>query len=278
MFINRRIIFKLTLLVLVSLLSIKLGLAQTGNCASIIQGNSLPDLIVDGKRLKADLILSTEKFAQTACAVVEGCVSSRGTHLVLRFSSSTPNVGLGDLVIGDPKLCLNLFKLSECHNHLHFKEYSDYRLWTQVGFNNWTINRNLNQPTNTGTNATLLAAAVQNGDLILGRKQGFCIIDVERYSLGAPATKKYMTCGAPGVPGTQGLQVGWTDVYGQSLDCQYIQIDNLREGTYVLEDHVNPEQLLPESDYTNNSSAVQFYFTPKHAKTPASIGDAIVLP
>jgi hypothetical protein len=245
--------------------------AQTGPCATPVPGQPLPDLIVDAARLKADLLVSNEKFNATSCAVVEGCVSSKGAHQVLRFSSSTPNIGQGDLVIGDPNLCPNLFHLSECHNHFHFNDYSAYRLWTQMGYQNWVSLRDLNSPANAGINAILLANATASGDLIVGRKQGFCMIDSERYLSTASTTRKYTLCGGPGAPGNQGIQVGWTDVYGQQLDCQYIEIDHLRDGIYVVEVQVNPDRLIPETDYTNNFGAVTFQFIGKRGNTPAQV-------
>lgn len=243
--------------------------AQTGQCATVIPGNSLPDLIVDSNRLSLDVLVTDEKFAANDCAVVEGCVSSKGTHQLLRFTSATPNVGQGDLVIGDPLQCPNLFHQSECHHHLHFRDYADYRLWTDAGYQKWVASRDLTQPTNTGTNATLLAQALQNGELIDGRKQGFCVIDTDKYDPAAPDIKRYQLCGTDTISGNQGLQVGWEDTYGQQLDCQYIQIDKLKAGIYVLEVQTNSEQLLPESDYTNNSSVFRFQFVPRHGQTPA---------
>jgi hypothetical protein len=247
------------------------GIAQTGPCATVVPGQPLPDLIVDSQRLKSGIVVTVENFSHTACAVVEGCVSTRGSHELLRFTSATPNVGQGDLVIGDPNSCPNLFQQSECHNHLHFKQYADYRLWTDAGYNEWVQLRDLSQPTNTGNNATLLANASAMKKLIVGRKQGFCIIDIVRYLPTAPTQGKYLLCGGPGATGNQGLQVGWSDVYGQQLDCQFIEIDGLREDIYVLEDHVNPEQLIPESSYTNNSSSVRFRYVPGKGHQPGRV-------
>ena len=244
-------------------------LSQTGQCAAVIPGNPLPDLIVNRDRLQLDMLVTTEKFSATDCAVVEGCVKNKGTHQLLRFSSSTPNVGGCDLVIGDPLQCPNLFQQSQCHNHLHFKQYADYRVWTDAGYQYWVANRDLTQPTNTGTNAILLSQALLSGDLLVGRKQGFCIVDTDKYDPNAPDTKKYNLCGTSTTSGNQGLQVGWADTYGQQLDCQYVQIDKLKAAIYVLEVQTNAEQALPESDYTNNSSAVRFQFIPKQGKTPA---------
>lgn len=238
--------------------------AQLGPCA-VPTGPLRPDLIVDRQMLRAQMYLTEETFSASGCTVLEGCVTSPGTHLLLRFMSSTPNIGQADLVIGDPFNCLgDLFRFSECHQHLHFQEYADYRLWTLAGYEKWVARRDLTQPTNSGKNARLLDQARQNGELLVGRKQGFCIIDVAPFQFGdvQPGPPVYQSCGS-----NQGLKVGWADQYVPLLACQFIQMTEVREGDYVLEDHVNPEQLLPESDYTNNASAVRFHFKPKQGRS-----------
>lgn len=237
--------------------------AQLGPCAVPI-GPDLPDLIVDGHLLKAQMYLTEETFGPNSCTVREGCVSAPGTHLLLRFMSSTPNVGKADLFVGDPRDCLeDLFRFSECHQHLHFQEYADYRLWTLQGWENWLARRDLTKPTNSGHNARLLDAARKSGDLVFGRKQGFCVIDVAPYQFDGqePGPPKYQSCSS-----NQGISVGWADQYVPLLACQFIQMTDVKEGIYVLEDQVNPEQLFPESDYRNNSSAVRFYFKPKQGR------------
>jgi hypothetical protein len=211
---------------------------------------------------------SEETFSPTGCTVVEGCVTNPGTHLVLRFMSSTPNIGQTDLFIGDPTQCLGgLFRFSECHQHLHFQEYADYRLWTLAGYENWVARRDLTKPTNSGRNARLLEAARRDGELVVGRKQGFCVIDVAPFQFGEvePGPPIYRSCSF------QGLKVGWADQYVPQLACQFIQMTDVPEGDYVLEDHVNPEQLFPESNYTNNTAAVRFHFKPKQGRFGPSI-------
>jgi hypothetical protein len=240
--------------------------AQLGPCATQI-GPKRPDLIVDGALMKAQMLLTEETFGPSSCTVNEGCVTSPGTHLVLRFTSSTPNIGQADLFIGNPSNCPDLFRLSECHQHLHFEEYADYRLWTLTGYDNWVAHRDLSQPTNSGTNASLLAAARASGDLIVGRKQGFCVIDVAPYKFGDvdPGPPRYRSCSE-----NQGIKVGWADQYVFLLSCQFVQMTGVAEGDYVLEDQVNPEQLFPESDYTNNAAAVKFHFKPKQGRSGPS--------
>lgn len=237
--------------------------AQLGPCAVPI-GPDRPDLIVDQNLLKAQIYLTEETFGPNSCTTVEGCITNPGTHLLLRFMSSTPNVGQADLFVGNPNNCLgDLFRFSECHQHLHFQEYADYRLWTLEGYENWVRNRDLSKPSNSGRNAQLLERARRNGDLVFGRKQGFCVIDVAPFQFGdvQPGPPKYQSCSQ-----NQGIKVGWADQYVPLLACQFIQMTGVPEGTYVLEDHVNPEHLFPESDFTNNTAAVIFRFKPKQGR------------
>jgi len=252
------------LFVLCFFLCIGEAIAQLGPCAVPI-GPDLPDLIVDGHLLKAQIYLTEETFSASSCTLIEGCVTSPGTHLLLRFMSSTPNVGKTDLFIGDPRNCIgDLFRFSECHQHLHFQEYADYRLWTVAGYANWVARRDLSKPTNTGKNAQLLQQARDNGGLILGRKQGFCVIDVAPYQFDGiePGPPIYRSCSQ-----NQGIKVGWADQYVPQLACQFVQMSDVAEGDYVLEDHVNPEHLFPELNFTNNTAAVKFHFRPKQGRS-----------
>ena len=271
--------WKLTFLSLLAgtFLSLNPALAQIGPCA-IPTGPHRPDLIVDQEAMRSQIFLDEQTFGKNSCTIIEGCLASTGKHLLLRFTSSTPNIGKADMVIGDPTKCPNLFDLlhfSECHQHYHFQQYADYRLWTVDGYQNWVAQRNLTIPTNTGINARVLDQAQTSGQLIKGRKQGFCLVDDVPYPFDNvdPGPPVYQSC-----TNNQGLKVGWADTYGYQLPCQFIDLNDVPEGTYILEDHVNPEQFFPESDYTNNSSAVQFYFTPKHGNTPAAISNVIAFP
>lgn len=242
--------------------------ADTGPCATVIPSATLPDLIVDAAVLAAApaLRVSEEKIAANSCTVQEGFVSTPGWHTLLRFTTSTPNIGAGALVIGDPSQCGALFELSSCHGHLHFREFADYRLWTYGGYDTWVASRDLGQPANTGVNAAVLAQAAKSRHLIVGRKMGFCMIDSRRYLDTASETPTFKFCLS-----NQGLSAGWTDLYGANLDGQYIDLENLKEGLYVLEVHVNAEHFLPESNYTNNSSAVRVLYVPKRGSTPARL-------
>ena len=263
----QRVLSLISVLLLVS----NASFSQTGQCATVIPGNPLPDLIVNQSRLTSDIHVTEEKFSSYDCAVVQGCVTNKGTHQLLRFTSAIPNVGGGDLVIGDPSQCTNLFQLNPCYGLYDFTDSAAYRLWTDAGYQNWVANRDLTQSANSGINATLLQAARNDKDLIVGRKQQYCFNDDDQYDPNANPTPIYTTCGSNTSTGNQGLQVGWEDTYSWQIPCQYIQIDKLPGAIYVLEVQVNPDHVLPESDYTNNASAVRFQFIPQHGQTPAQI-------
>jgi Lysyl oxidase len=238
--------------------------AQVAACAVPV-GPKLPDLIMDQQLLASQLFASEESFSPKSCTVVEGVISKPGKQTVLRFNSSTPNVGQADMYIGDPALCPDLFEFSDCHQHLHFKNYTAYRLWTMVGYNVWVTQRDVAAPADSGFNAQLLDQATTSGDLVSGHKQGFCMMDSAKYLAGAgPA--QYLSCTS-----NQGLSVGWEDIYGTGLPDQFIALTGLAEGDYVLENQVNPSHTMPESDYTNNFAAVKFHYTPKKGNTPANV-------
>ena len=55
-----------------------------------------------------------------------------------------------------------------------------------------------------------------------------------------------------GVGGNQGIGLGCQDTYGSGLDCQWIDITGVVDGTYQVEVRVNPDGDLAELDDTNN--------------------------
>ncbi len=238
--------------------------AQQGACATQT-GPKMPDLIVDANLLRSQIFLSTENYGGSTCTVQEGCVSGPGKHLLLRFNGSTANIGKTDLVIGDPAACGTLFVFDQCHQHYHFKDFATYRVWTQAAYQTWVASRDLTQPVSVGINAQLLDMATANGQLVSVRKQGFCLTDDGAF-LPTAGPAFFQNCF-----NNQGISVGWEDIYAPQIPCQFIEIDSLTDGTYVLEMHVNPEHVLPESNYVNNTAAVTFQFTTKQGNSGPTI-------
>lgn len=181
-----------------------------------------PDLTIDAPRLAGSILIRTVSFRASDCAVIEGCVGGTGKRKLLRFDVATPNIGMADLVLGDPRsnpldMYGNpLFEYSACHGHYHFKGYASYELLSSDGTT-----------------------------VLVGRKQAFCLRDSSRYLSTAGPSNGY-TCDY------QGITAGWQDVYANTLDCQWLDITGVPAGNYDLRVTIDPGGLLPDSDRTNN--------------------------
>lgn len=220
------------------------------------QPNACADLTIDPATMSKSLRVATLKFSATSCAVVEGEVVV-GTRKLLRFTTTYPNLGTADLVVGAPAAHPEWFEYSSCHKHYHFREYTDYRLWTQQGYADWQALRAAND--SSVLSGTLLdqnpALAAQ---LVRGDKRGFCMIDIKYYGpkvIGKQPTPKYADC-----VNNQGISVNWADEYVYSLSGQWIDITGLASGSYILEVEVNAEHLFSELDYGNNFAAIPVSF------------------
>ena len=66
-------------------------------------GGNLPDLGVDQEDLRNSLLIETQNFPAGHCAVFEGCVDGTGDRKLLRFNTTTPNFGPGDVFLGDQR-------------------------------------------------------------------------------------------------------------------------------------------------------------------------------
>lgn len=217
--------------------------------------SSGPDLIVDQASLRQHWIVRTEDLPASFCSVQEGGITP-GEHQLLRFTVATPNIGDADLVVGDPNEHLNdgLFEFASCHNHYHFKHYALYEL-----------------------------VDPKTGFVWRAAKRGFCMIDIEKfqgYTGVADNKRHFVSCGAVGIPGNQGISKGWSDVYVWKLGGQYFVLDGgdgqppVPPGNYIIRITVNPPfvpaaeeacpnvdpsgfcHTLPESDYANNIAQV----------------------
>jgi Lysyl oxidase/Chitobiase/beta-hexosaminidase C-terminal domain/Bacterial pre-peptidase C-terminal domain len=162
--------------------------------------------------------ITTETFTPTACEIEEGTALA-GTHTLLRFNTQTRNLGTADLVLGNPAGS-SLFHWGGCHGHYHFRSFAQYRLLDRTG------------------------AVVRTG-----KKVGFCLMDTTRVQPGANPSPRY-TCNQ------QGIQAGWADVYSSNLSGQWIDITGVPAGQYQLEVTLDPQNVIDESDETNNTGRV----------------------
>lgn len=102
-----------------------------------------------------------------------------------------------------------------------------------------------------------IRAGSPDGPLVLDAlKTSFCLIDIYRLEGNSPTTKRlFWDC----VASYQGIAPGWVDQYHQSTDGQQVDITDLPDGDdYYLVSTSNPDGLMLESDYGNNSAWVKF--------------------
>jgi hypothetical protein len=204
-----------------AILNAPIQLTELGPPLSTLHG---PDLVVDGKAAQDSAQVSVENFAADDCAVVEGCVVGPGQHKLLRFDGVIQNLGDSDFVLGSPENN-PLFVYSPCHDHYHLSDIMLYELLDPV----------TKQPVKV------------NGTSVVGRKQGFCMIDNDQ--VAGNISEKY-DCEL------QGLSPGWSDNYDHTLDCQWIDVTGVPAGNYTLRITVNPIAKYTESDTSNNSTDV----------------------
>uniref|UniRef100_A0A8C4QM29 Lysyl oxidase homolog n=1 Tax=Eptatretus burgeri TaxID=7764 RepID=A0A8C4QM29_EPTBU len=92
-----------------------------------------------------------------------------------------------------------------------------------------------------------------------GHKASFCLEDT---SCDYGFLKKY-TCAVH----RQGLSPGCYDTYNADIDCQWIDITDVKPGEYILKVKVNPHYIVPESDYSNNVVRCDIRYTGNYVYT-----------
>lgn len=214
----------------------------------------LPDMIINPARLN-DYVLTKN--------IVPG-------HVHIRFSNATANVGRGPLYIhpaqqsgggqivqqrifqsqgGYRDRDAGVFLYHPTHNHFHFGSWAQYTI-----------------------RAVLPGNAV-GPVLRTGGKTSFCLLDSARYNgpvpiLGSrPSSAQFRTCGDD----SQGVSVGWEDLYSRTLPDQWIDITGLAPGSYWLESEVDPTNLIEEIDDTNNVGRIMITLTPGQMPVPDEI-------
>ncbi|MEL7471673.1 MAG: lysyl oxidase family protein [Planctomycetota bacterium] len=179
-------------------------------------------------------------------------ISPGRTHL--RLSNGTANSGVGKLhLFGGPSngdgtqqvfqrvyrtdgshwdRVAGNFVFHPGHNHIHFEDWAIYRL------------------------REILPGDGVGPIVAEGKKTSFCIIDLGVYDSSIPGFLpggEFNTCGST----TQGLSVGWIDIYSKFLTDQNIDITDVPDGEYWLESTANPDGLALEHSLSNNTARVK---------------------
>jgi hypothetical protein len=138
---------------------------------------------------------------------------------------------------------------------LRYVRSADHQHWHLLGFDHYELRR----PGSTGA-------------VVRDRKTGFCLGDryqVTTRELPAKAPQPVYTsrCGLerPGLSAVrEGISVGYGDDYSANLEGQYLPLDGLRPGRYVLVHEVNADRRLVETSYDNNASSALLRLRRRH--------------
>lgn len=228
-----------------------IALPQVSPCSLSLE-EVLAEVGACGEALLPDLVPLVADFGQTptnpvAASSVQIDATTEPGHVLLRFASATANLGEGTLhMIPDANPAgfslgtwqrvwtstlsyidrrTGEFVYHEGHEHFHLEAFEQYRLLDLDG-----------------------------AEVAVGDKISFCLVD----SLEASSDAKRLGFGVfvetacQGADVQQALNPGWTDYYGAGLDDQWIDITGVPAGDYLVEIVVDPEDLLVESDESNN--------------------------
>lgn len=257
-----RLVRALVLTTVVAFVSLSVGSSPVQGTAFAIpctDARGCPDLVPNTTRHRSFVIID-RTFLATNCAVQEG-MTEAGERRLLRFAVEAANGGAGDLVVGAPEHRPDLFTWSPCHGHYHFLGFAQYRLWAPAEYAAWANLR----AANPGVPASELMASAGLTAPLGQTKRAFCMEDTGRYlsgNLGEIGGPKY-TCG------NQGISAGWSDLYGSTLDGQWIDVTGVPSGRYVLEWELNPERTIEESVFGNNAASIPVVI----GDHPGSVGE-----
>lgn len=166
-----------------------------------------------------DFRITTEEFSKDDHQVEHKCVTP-GVHKLMRFDFLCHNIGDKDLEIGDPKSRPDLFEFDPAHDHSHIKGFIEITLKNIYG-----------------------------SQVIPAKKQSFCLEDSEPHSPWAKKEPRF-TCA------NQGISSGWADVYPYYIPCQYVVVDEVPNGDYILSATCNALKSVKEDNYEDNTTTV----------------------
>jgi hypothetical protein len=182
-------------------------------------------------------------------------VTRAGGEYRLGFRSAVRNVGAGPLTITghrpdrslDTMVADQTLEQAEgpssvvrAVGRLRYVVSPDHRHWHLLGFERYALARP--------------GGAV----VVRDRKTGFCLGDRYQAAAGAGAARYTSRCGL-GQPARlgidEGISVGHGDAYAANLEGQYLPLNGLASGRYVLVHRVNADGRLREQRGDNNAAS-----------------------
>lgn len=213
-------------------------------------------------------------IVEGGCTIDE--VVRKQAERCLRFDSALANIGRGPLEVAyladadpahpGPAAYQRIYRTNgsyksrfaieteyhPTHLHFHIKDMYVAKMWK--------VNRR--------------GRAVGDQPVARSDKNGFCPEDSTPVA-AEPASRRYSCFGGSGTGSDGALQVvgisaGWADIYTLYLPDQYIEIGGLKDGRYLFELEVDPNNVFVETSETDNRVCVLLEL---NGSSAASLGE-----
>ncbi|MBU0649888.1 hypothetical protein KJ605_00565 [Patescibacteria group bacterium] len=198
-----------------------------------IENQFLPDLLATPPRelfIEYKGEIKTIRFSTTFVNIGRAALELRAVHDNESETTRVRQVFAGQEA-GGPDRLVGDFVFHPTHGHWHIADYVRFELWS-------------------------LNAAGEKDELLASTgKMSFCIWDEDSYDLtleNASQSPQYVGCNNE----TQGISVGWSDTYDARTDGQFLDINAVPDGVYLISTLINPEKRIQERNYTNNEATM----------------------